>query len=91
MELYTVEKKLFMQIAKKSLSLSLVVLQHQEEVCIYNIYISRLVNIGISLSKLSCLLSKPAAGGTFLDPMALARSYNLRNIHKYYIGTYYYY
>ena len=81
MELYTVEKKLFMQIAKKSLSL--VVLQHQEEVYIYNIYISRLVNIGISLSKLSCLLSKPAAGGTFLDPMALARSYNLRNIHKY--------
>ena len=34
MELYTVEKKLFMQIAKKplTLSLSLVVLQHQEEV-----------------------------------------------------------
>ena len=86
MELYTVEKKLFMQIAKKASGRS-----STPRRSIYNIYISRLVNIGISLSKLSCLLSKPAAGGTFLDPMALARSYNLRNIHKYYISTYYYY
>ena len=81
MELYTVEKKLFMQIAKKCLSLWSFF--NTKKKYIYNIYISRLVNIGISLSKLSCLLSKPAAGGTFLDPMALARSYNLRNIHKY--------